>query len=73
MMEKNIYAFHTIFYIPYIQRFAFQLPHIGILIKNQCGELRYTVFKNSKIFQDILCHSDYSKRVVASFSHPIKS
>ena len=72
-MEINISDFHTSFYIPAIQKLAFNLPHVRILGTNHCGELRQTAFKQRELFQDILCRRDYSERVVASFSNQIQS
>ena len=34
MMETAIYDFHTIFYIPAIQKLAFHIPHVRILGTN---------------------------------------
>ena len=45
IMETTISDFHTIFYIPAIQKFAFHLPHVIILGTNHCGEMRRTAFK----------------------------
>ena len=73
MMETNISDFHTSFYIPAIQKLAFHLPHIRILGKNHCGELRRIAFKRRELFQDVLCRRDYSERLVASFANQIKS
>ena len=73
MMEETIYNFHTSIYIPLIQKLAFQIPHVQILGTNHCGDYRRTVFKYHKSSQDVLCHRDYSERVVASFLHQIKS
>ena len=49
------------------------LPHVRILNTNHCGEMRRTAFKRRELFQDVLCCSDYSERVVASFAHQIQS
>ena len=73
MMETTISDFHTSFYIPAIQNLAFHLPHVRILGKNHCGELRRTAFKQHELFQDVLCRRDYSERVVASFANKIQS
>ena len=40
MMEKNISNFHTSFYIPEIQKLAFHIPHVQIMVTNHCGESR---------------------------------
>ena len=45
MMEKRINYFRTSFYIPAIQKLAFQLPHVSTLDTNQCGEMRHTSHK----------------------------
>ena len=73
MMETKIYYFHTSFYIPAIQKLAFHLPHVRILGKNHCGEMQCTAFKRRELSQGVLCRSDYSERVVSSFSNQIQS
>ena len=73
MTETTIYDFHTSFYIPAIQKLAFHLPHVRILGKNHCGEMRRAAFKRHELFQDVLCRRDYADRVVASFSNQIQS
>ena len=73
MMETTKYDFHKNFYIPAIQKLAFHLPHVRILGKNHCGELRRTAFKWRELFQDVLCRRDYAERVLASFSNQIQS
>ena len=73
MMETNISNYHKSFYIPEIHKLAFYITHLQILGINHCGESRWTAFKFRKSFQDVLCHHDYSERVVASFSHQIQS
>ena len=73
MMETTISDFHTSFYIPYIQKLAFNLPHVRILGTNHCGAMRRTAFKRRELFQDVLCRCDYAERVVARFAHQIKS
>ena len=40
---------------------------------NHCGDSRQTAFKRCESFQDVLCRRDYAERLVASFSHQIKS
>ena len=72
-METKIYEFHTSFYIPAIQKLAFHLPHVRILVTNHCGEMRCTAFKRRESFQDVLCRHGYAERVVARFSNQIKS
>ena len=73
MIETEIYDFHTRYYIPAIQKLAFLLPHVCILGKNHCGEMRCTAFKRCESFQDVLCRLDYSERVVANFTNKIQS
>ena len=73
MMETKISGFRTSFYIPAIQKLAFHLPHVRILGTNHCGERRRKAFKRRELFQDVLCCCDCAERVVASFSHQIKS
>ena len=73
MKETSIYNFHTILYIPTIQKLAFHLPHLSILGNNHCGNSCREEFKRRRENQDVLCRRDYDDRVVASFSHQIKS
>ena len=73
MMETTISDFHTSFYIPAIQNLAFHLPHVGILGKNHCGEMRRTAFKQGELFQDVLCRRYYAERLVAIFANKIQS
>ena len=73
MMETKNSNLHTSFYIPAIQKLAFNLPYMRILGKNQCGEMRRTAFKRRELFQYVLCCRDYAKRVVARFANKIQS
>ena len=73
MTETKISGFRTSFYIPAIQKLAFQLPHVLILDTNHCGAMRRTTFKQRELFQDVICHRDYSERVFARFTHQIQS
>ena len=68
-METTIYEFNIRYYISAIQKFAFHLPHLRILGPNHCGEMRHTSFKRTELFQNVLCRSDYSERVVAIFAN----
>ena len=72
MMETTVSDFHTIFYIPSIQKLAFQLPHVHILGKNHRGAMRHTAFKLCELFQDVLCRRDHAEGVVAIFPHQIQ-
>ena len=63
-METNISGFHTSFYIPAIQKLDFHLPHVRILGKNHCGEMRHTAFKQRELSQDLLCFRYYAERLV---------
>ena len=73
MMETTIFDFHTILFIPAIQRLAFHLPHLCILVTNNCGAIQLTAFKQRELFQNVLCPRDYAERVVARFAHQIQS
>ena len=59
--KTKIYDFHNSFYISYIQRLAFHLPHMCILGTNHSGELQRTAFKRRGLFQDVLCCHDYAE------------
>ena len=72
MTETKISDFCTSFYIPAIQKLAFNLPHVRILGTNHCGEMRRISFKRRELFQDVLCRSDYAERVVANFANQIQ-
>ena len=73
MMETPISNFHTSFYIPSIQRLAFRITHVQILVTNNCGDSRRNAFKSRKSVQDVLFRHDYAEGVVASFAHQIQS
>ena len=73
MMETKKIDSRNSFYIPAIQRLDFHLPHVRILGTNHSDDLRRTSFKRHELFQDVLCHHDYAERVVAHFSHQMKS
>ena len=72
-MDTTIYNLYRSFLIPEIQKLAFHIPHVQILGTNHCVDSRQTAFKHRESFKDVLCCRDYSERVVASFSHQIKS
>ena len=72
MMETTIVDFHTIFYIPAIQKLTFHIPYVRILGTNHCGEMRRTAFKRRELFQDALCCRDYAERLVAIFANQIQ-
>ena len=72
MMETTISDFHTSLYTPAIHKLAFNLPHVRILGKNNCGEMRRTAFKRRELFQDVLCRCDYNERVVSRFANQIQ-
>ena len=73
MKETKFSDFHTSFYISAIQKLAFRLPHVRILGINHWGAMRHTAFKQSELFQDVLCRRDYAESAAASFSHNIQS
>ena len=73
MTETTISEFYTILYIPAIQKLAFRLPHVRILGTNHSGAMRHIAFKRCELFQDVLCHCDYSERLVERFSNKIQS
>ena len=73
MMETIISCFHTSFYIPAIQNFAFHIPHVRILGTNHCVKMQRTAFKLRELFQDVLCRHDYAERVVENFGNQIQS
>ena len=73
LRETKISDFHTRFYILAIQKLAFHLPNVRILGTNHRGEMRRTAFKRRKLFQYVICRSDYTERVVASFSNQKES
>ena len=72
IIKTKIYDFHTSLYIPAIQKLAFHLSHVHILVTNHCGEMQHTAFKWCELFQYVLCHCDYAERLVAIFSHQIQ-
>ena len=72
MMDTTTSNFHTSFYIPAIQKLAFHITHVQILGTNHYGDSLQTEFKHRESFQCVLCCSDYSDRVVASFVNQIQ-
>ena len=50
----------------------FHLPHVRILGKNHCDEMRRTAFKKRKLFQGVLCRRDYAEGAFSRFSHQIQ-
>ena len=71
-MEKYISNFHTSFYIPEIQKLAFNIPHVQILVTNHCGDSRRTALRRLESFQYFSRLRDYAERVVASFAQQIQ-
>ena len=72
-METTISNFDTSFYIPEIQKLAFHIPHVQIIVINCCVESLRTAFKRRESFQDVLCRRDYDEREVDIFPHQIQS
>ena len=73
MMETTIYNYHTSFFIPSIQKLAFHIPHVQIMVTYHCGDSRWNSFKRRESFQDAICHREYAEQVVATFAHQIQS
>ena len=73
MMETSIYDSNKSFYIPAIQKLAFHIPHVHIIGTNHCGNTLCEELKSRSTTQDVLCRRDYDERVVANFTHQIKS
>ena len=72
-MDSSIVDFNQDFYITAIRKLVLYLSHVRIFGTHHCGNKRQEAFKRRPYFQDMLCRSDYEKRVVASFEHQIKS
>ena len=73
MMETTISEFNIRYYIPAIQKLAFNLPHVRIFGTNHCDKMRRTAIKWRELSQDGLCSRDYSERVDAKFANKIHS
>ena len=73
MIETPIFDFCTSFYTPEIQTLSFQLPHVSTIITQKYGKTFCEALKSHIWFQYLLCQSNYSEIVVASFAHRIKS
>ena len=71
-METKISEFRTSFYISYIQKLAFHLPHVRIIGTNHRGAMQRTAFKRHELYQDVIFRSDCYDRVVANFAHQIQ-
>ena len=67
MMEIIIFNSRTSFYIPEIQKLLFNIPHVQILVTNDCVESRQTSFKIRGSFEDVLCRRNFAERVAAIF------
>ena len=50
MMETTISNFYTSFYIPKIQKLAFRIPHVKILVTNHCDDSHRNAFKSRESF-----------------------
>ena len=60
-------------YTPEIQNVVFHLPHIQIIGTNHCGNTSREALKHQLENQYLLRSCYYTKRVVASIVHQIKS
>ena len=58
--------------MPSIQKLAFHLLHVHILVTHYCGNTFREAFTRCSAYQDVLCRIYYVERVVASFAHQIK-
>ena len=73
LLETSITKFHENYYISAIQKLAFHLPHVRILITHHCGKERREELKLRVNLHYSLIRRDYTKQVVSSFSHQIQS
>jgi hypothetical protein len=61
----------TDFYVPSLEAYAFHQPHVSILSKNGCGNLRDDAFSNLK--SSVKTRRDYAEAVSAVFNYEIQS
>jgi hypothetical protein len=59
------------FYLPSIGKLAYHIPHVIILSKNHCGNMRWLIFE--KYAHSIKTHRDYAERLLAIFNLEIQS
>ena len=63
MMETSILDFHQRFYIPEIQKFSLNLPHIHILGTHHCGNTRQEEFNPYEILRATLVEVSQEARL----------
>jgi hypothetical protein len=59
LLEQTIGVLIRDFYLPSIEKLAYHLPHVIILSKNHCGDMRQLIFE--KFVGSIKMHRDYAK------------
>ena len=60
-------------YTPGIQKLAFHLTHVRIIVTYHCGKERHEVFKNWSKKHGVLFQSDYAEQIASIFAHQIQS
>ena len=73
LTEKKlaIGKFHREIYIPFLKKYAFHLPHVIYLSKNNRGRLRKEDFLSRP--NDVMCRRYYAERLTAKLNNEIQS
>ena len=69
LMKKSFLDFYDNFYIPMLNKYAYHLPHVILLGKNECSKIR----KDSLKVGDIETTRDYAERLSFDFDNEIMS
>ena len=70
-MNLPIDKFITDYYLPMLEKLCYHLPHVIILSKHHCGEMRRTAILCNN--HDLFTRRDYADRLVAAFELEIQS
>lgn len=71
MLVRPIGVFIRDWFLPALELYAFHRPHINILGKHGCGQLRHDAFM--KILSSIRTRRDYAEAITALFNWQIQS
>ena len=70
-MNLPIDKFITDYYLPMLEKLCYHLPHVIILSKHHCGEMRRAAILCNN--HDLFTRRDYADRLVAAFELEIQS
>ena len=69
LMKKPFLDFYNNYYIPMLEKYAYHLPHVILLGKNECSKIR----KESLKIGDVETIRDYAERLSFDFDNEIMS